>query len=130
MPYRWRTFKGIEGLPLIIVSSHAMVYLSEWIRPGLMSWLALSPGAVYRGEIWRLLTFLFVPPFLHPIFMVFWLYLLYIYASALEAEWGSSRFTVFYGVGAAATTLVGVYPAAGFVPNVFLTLAHRPEEAV
>ncbi len=31
--------------------------------------------------------------------MFFWLYLLYLYGSALEQEWGSFRLTLFYGLG-------------------------------
>lgn len=120
LPDRWGPFQGIDGLPLIIVASNAVVYVYDMIKPGLASLLLLSPGAVYAGEFWRLLTFLFVPPAMSPLFMVFWLYLLFMYAQSLEAEWGAFRFTVYYLVGAAATAAVGFYPAPGIVPNIFL----------
>lgn len=120
LPARWGRFQGIEGLPLFIVATHGIVYLYELISPGLMSLLVLSPSAVYAGDVWRLFTFLFVPPPLHPIFMIFWLYLLYIFATALESEWGSFRFTVFYAVGFIATSSVGLLPVWGIVHNVYL----------
>lgn len=120
LPIRWGRFHGIEGLPLIIVATNALVYLFEMFNPGLVSQLVLSPRAVYHGEIWRLFTFLFVPPGMGLLFIAFWLYLLYVYASALENEWGTFRFTLYYAVGALATAAVGVIPVRGIVPNVFL----------
>ncbi len=110
----------VEGLPLILVSSHALVALFELARPGLTPSLWLVPGAVYAGEFWRLLTFLFVPPALSPLFLLFWLYLFYVYADALETEWGAPRFTAFYLLGAALTAAAGLWPAPGLVPNVYL----------
>lgn len=120
LPDRWGPFDGIDGLPLIIVASNALVYLFELMQPGLLNSLVLFPGAVHAGEWWRLITFLFVPPPMSPFFMLFWLYLLYTYASALENEWGTFRFTVFYLVGALLTALAGLVPVRGLVPNIYL----------
>lgn len=120
LPERWGSFHGIEGLPLIIVASNGLVYLFEMVKPGLTPFLTLLPPALYAGELWRLATFLFVPPAASPIFMLFWLYLLYVYADALEREWGAFRFTGYYAVGVFATAAVGFFPAWGAVPNVFL----------
>lgn len=117
---RWGSFEGIEGLPLIIVSSNALVFLFDLVQPGLTAFLRLSSAALAAGEYWRLATFLFVPPPMHPLFMVFWLYLVYLYAAALERAWGTFRFTVYYLVGAVATAAVGFYPSMDPVPNAYL----------
>ncbi|MBP8003728.1 MAG: hypothetical protein KA044_01635, partial [Elusimicrobia bacterium] len=58
---RW---PGLEGLPLILVGSHALVYLFEMFQPGLVERLTLSRADLAAGEWWRLATFLFVPPFI------------------------------------------------------------------
>jgi hypothetical protein len=115
-----RYFKGIEGLPLILVASNALVYIFELMNPGLVSSLVLSPSVAQSGEYWRFLTFLFVPPPMSAFFLFFWLYLLYLYAEALETEWGCARFSAYYLVGAAATAAVGFIPAWGVVPNIYL----------
>jgi membrane associated rhomboid family serine protease len=120
LPDRWGRFQGIEGLPLILVASQAMVYIAELLSPGLASLLVLSPWDLRAGDWWRPLTFLFVPPTRSVIFLFFWLYLFYVYAAALETEWGTFRFTIFYLTGALATAAVGLYPAPGVVPNVYL----------
>jgi membrane associated rhomboid family serine protease len=105
---------------MVIVGSNAIVYVFELVKPGLVPYLTLFPPALYAGEFWRLLTFLFVPPAMNPIFLFFWLYLIYVYAQALEHEWGSFRFTVYYLVGALATAAAGFYPGFSPVSNMFL----------
>ena len=45
------------------------------------------------------MTFLFITPLQNPLFAFFFLYLLYIYGTALENEWGSFPFTLFYLLG-------------------------------
>lgn len=119
-PSRWRAFEGIEGLPLIIVASNALVFLFDLVQPGLTAFLRLSHPALAAGEYWRLVTFLFVPPPMNPLFMVFWLYLVFLYANALERAWGSFRFTLYYLVGSLATAAVGFFPSPEPVPNAYL----------
>jgi len=120
LPDRWGPFHGIENLPLILVASMGLVFIFELLMPGLVSSLVLSPGRVMGGDYWRFLTFLFVPPTMHPLFMVFWLSLVYLYAESLEAQWGTFRFTVYYLIGAIGTAAVGLVPAPGIVSNVYL----------
>jgi hypothetical protein len=102
LPDRLGNFFGIEGLPMVIVGSNAIVYVFELVKPGLVPYLTLFPPALYAGEFWRLLTFLFVPPAMNPIFLFFWLYLIY------------------YLVGALATAAAGFYPGFSPVSNMFL----------
>lgn len=124
MTFRWRLwldrFPGIPDLPLLIVSSHAVVYLFDLVRPGLSQLLVLSPAQVYAGEYWRLITFLFVTPFQSPLWAALWFYMLYAYASALEHTWGSGRFSAFYLLTALLTSLSGLAPFAGIVDNAYL----------
>lgn len=129
---RWGAFTGIEGLPLIIVSSNALVYLFDLVRPGLVADLTLRHDALLAGQWWRLLTFLFVPPFIDNFFffrvpppgnmvlMVFWFMFLYTMATSLEQVWGTFRFTVYFLVGAAATAAVAWLPLGGWVTNGYL----------
>src|SRR5438046_3016554 len=90
---------AIPNFPLFIVAANGLIYLLALIRSDFLYRLVIDLDAIRQGEFWRLITFLFVPPMFGPIGMAFWLYLLYIYAQALETEWGSFRFCVFYGIG-------------------------------
>jgi len=120
----WMT---IGGLPLYIVAAQGMVYIWSLFNPGQLHHLILDPRAVFiQGEYWRILTFLFVTSIQSPIFTFFYLYLLYIYGTALENEWGSFPFTLYYIVGAlgtvAAALLFGSVTGA-FYLNLTLFLA-------
>jgi hypothetical protein len=124
LPERWGPFRGVEGLPQIIVLSNVLVAVFNALRPGLLADLVLIPSRVHAGEWWRLLTFLFVPPpFLGGwsfLWLAFWLLLLYNVSTALENAWGPFRFTVYFAAGALATALVAVVPFPGVVTNGYL----------
>src|SRR5262249_32400335 len=71
---------------------------------------------VFRGEVWRLVTFLFVPPFYGiPIFFVFYCLLFYLIGIVLEQTWGTARFNVFLLVGYVCNVAaaLGLYAATG-----------------
>ena len=89
-------------------------------QPIFVDRLLLDPTAVRAGgEWWRVVTFLFVPPInMNPIFLVFWLLLVYQFAQALENAWGEFRFFFFYLVGALATVLGSLFVAGEPIGNV------------
>jgi membrane associated rhomboid family serine protease len=98
---------AIGNLPLYIVTTQAIVYVWMMLNPGSGSLLGLHPDlVVHRHEYWRLITFLFVlDPLPNPLFAFFFLYLLYVYGTALEQTWGSFQFTLFYLTGAVGTMI-------------------------
>jgi hypothetical protein len=116
-----------HNLILWIVGLSGLVYALSYASPGALQLLALDPEAVARGEVWRLVTFLFLPwggggrGVLGPIFTIIALMFLYTVGSSLEAEWGSFKFDVYYLVGVVAT-IVGAL-LFGPVTNEFLNLS-------
>ena len=70
--------------------------------------LMFHPALVLQGEIWRLITFVFVP---QSSGFVLWFALstlfYYYIGNALEQQWGTARFTVFYGLGVILNLLLG-----------------------
>jgi hypothetical protein len=111
------------GLTLYLVGLQGLVYLLLQIRPDFAGALVLSLPALAAGEVWRLVTFLFLPwsvgggP-LGPIWMIFALLMLHTIGTALEAAWGSFRFDAFLFVGALATILSSLF--FGSVTNEYL----------
>lgn len=65
--------------------------------------LMLIPQKVMDGEVWRLLTFVIVPPITNLLFAIFGWYLLYLMGTTLEYVWGAFRYNVFLLVGYLAT---------------------------
>ena len=108
---------AIGNLPLYIVTTQAIVYIWGMVNPENLNLLVLNPYLVLqRFEFWRLLTFLFITPLQNPLFAFFYLYLLYIYGTALEAEWGSFSFTIFYLLGGLGTIVAAFLSSLFFIP--------------
>lgn len=105
-----------------LVGLNAAVWVLSLVKADFPARLTLEPALVVSGEVWRLVTFLVIPPAMSPAWMVFWLLMLYSYAQALEAEWGEFRFEVFYAVGAAATVAASAFLGYG-LSNVPLNLS-------
>ena len=93
---------GIPRLMLVIVIGNLAVWLFSMMDTtnSLTYMLAFSPEMVFRhGQIWRLVTFLFVPETFGWNF-VFWLYMYYFIGNTLEDTWGAGKFTIYFFSGA------------------------------
>lgn len=92
---------AIHDLMMIIVIGQAVVFLADFFMPGLGIWskLSLYMPAVLQGEVWRLLTFIFVPSSSTPLSLVLTLYLMWLIGHTLEQSWGDFRFNVYYFLG-------------------------------
>ncbi|GAC1573697.1 MAG: hypothetical protein NVS3B20_24470 [Polyangiales bacterium] len=118
---------AIPNLITYVVGLTALVYVLDYLRPGYMEHLVLDPERVRHGELWRVITFAFIPGRRrHPIFLFFALQMLWIIGKTLEAEWGAFKLNVYYFIGvlgtAAAAMAVGL-PMTGYFINLSLFLA-------
>jgi len=82
--------------------------------------IALVPAAVFGGEVWRLVTFLFVPPSRSPLFIAFAWFLFYFVCSALEQHWGAFRFCAFFVSGWLLTAAAAFVTPLSYTTNYFL----------
>lgn len=71
-------------------------------RVSLISYLTLDISAVLRGQLWRLITWLFIPSSSSALGLIFTLYFYYMIGTALENRWGARRFLIYYVIGALA----------------------------
>lgn len=99
---------AIHGLMKYIVAANLAVFLLDIIVPGLTWNLSLIPQAVMQGQIWRVFTFILVPPTFSPIWIFFTLYFYYMIGSALEQAWGSFKFNLYYLTGIIFTVIVSL----------------------
>lgn len=115
---------AIKGLMTYIVGISGFVYLLNMMdtRGTYISKLALIPALVMRGEVWRLITYIFIPPSASAIFIIFALYLYYMIGTALEHEWGSFRFNLYYLIGMVGTT-IAAFITGGAATSTYLNLS-------
>jgi hypothetical protein len=64
-----------------------------------LSQLYLVGNLVLHGQVWRVFTFVVIPPLTNPLFFFFAMYMLYLMGSALESHWGTFRYNVYLLVG-------------------------------
>jgi len=119
---------AIRELILYIVGLNGLIYVLSYAYPQsqAVSKLALVPRLVMQGEVWRLITFVFIPPATSILWIFFILYFYYMVGMGLEREWGSFRFNVYYFTGMLATGLAAFITgegATGLYLNLSLFLA-------
>ena len=117
---------SIPHLMYFITGVRLAVYVTDLVLGGQVSAaLYFDRSLILRGEVWRLVTFLFLPPNSSPIWILFSLYFYCLIGNGLESAWGSFRFNIFYLVGvlgAVCSGLITGYAANGFL-NMSLFLA-------
>ena len=91
---------AIGNLMKYIVIGQGIVFALMYIWPTLgyrlYSLISLTRAGLMRGQIWRLVTFVFTPPSSSPIFILFALYFYYMIGLGLENQWGKVRFNLYY----------------------------------
>ena len=96
----------IPNLMMIISMGSAACYLFSMVfGSSLIDMLCLNPEKILHGQIWRLITFIFVTP-LNSMLYLLTIYFYFIAGSSLENVWGSFKFNIYYLVGMLSTILV------------------------
>lgn len=103
---------SIPGLMRYIVIGNVFIYLLNMFSFGGSSsasaFFSFNATAILHGQVWRLVTFIFVPYFSSNIFFfALSLYFYYFIGNALEREWGANKFTIFYAFGVLLNIAVG-----------------------
>src|SRR5205085_10550386 len=91
-------FLGIPGLPRILVGFAALVFGLAWLLPGFTSMLTLDPVRIRHGEVWQLITYIFIPQATSAIWVLFALWFLWWVGEGLERAWGSFRLALYVEV--------------------------------
>lgn len=100
---------AITNISLYLIICYAFGYLIEIINPNFLYYLTLEPGYILKGQVWRLITWILVPPSGSNLF--FTLIMLYFYYSighSLETVWGTYRYNVYLFEGMLFTILGSV----------------------
>ena len=100
---------SVEGLIRYIVAGNFLVFLLDLFTHGMSTaYLTFVPAYIFRGQVWRLITFIFVPMSFSPLNFVLATVFAYFMGVRLEGAWGAARFTIYYGLGVLLNILVGL----------------------
>ncbi len=96
---------GIPNLTYYLIAGQVVTYLLAYASPSYRDLLTLQGNMVLQGQLWRLVTFLFVPFSENPFFILFAWFMYYLFGSTLEQEWGTFRYNLYILIGIATTLL-------------------------
>ncbi len=118
--YRHPRF-GIPNLMLYIVVVSLAVWLLSIMDSSktLLTYFSFSPELICKGQVWRLITFIFIPQDMSMWALLFF-YFYYWIGSTLEREWGTPRFNIFIFSGVILTVIYGmlIYFITGSSANI------------
>ena len=100
----------IQNLMWKVIVLSAVVYFITFYILGdsnYINGLTLVPDLVIKGQVWRLFSFVLIPPLSRNLFMlIISLYFDYLAGVNLENEWGEFRFNVYFFVGMTGTIIL------------------------
>lgn len=102
---------AIHNLMYYIIILYVVGWVIQIVNPVFYhAALSLDIQKILSGQVWRLVTFIIMPPEDSSyIFMIFTLYLYYMLGTSLERAWGAFRFNLYFFMG------VLFHIAAGFL---------------
>jgi hypothetical protein len=113
---------AIPRLIRYVVVLNGLVFILLTLDPKYVSALVLDREAILQGQVWRLVSWIFIPDTLSPIWVIFYLMVVWWTGDLLEATWGAFRLNAYYFLGmffCVASALI--FGASG--GNMFLNLS-------
>jgi len=104
---------GVPELMKYIALGNVLVYVLDVFTRNYATYaLMFNPDLILQGQVWRLITFVFVSGrggsgFFDVLFFLISTYFYYQIGTALERQWGTTRFNVFYFLGVILNILIG-----------------------
>ena len=110
---------AIHNLSAYIIALYVAGYLLYFFAPAsIFSYLTLEPYYILHGQIWRLVTWILIPPESPGIFTIIMLFFYYSLGNSLEQTWGAFRYNVYIFMGMISTVLGAFLLYAIFGGNV------------
>ena len=105
---------AIPNLPLIIVIIYGFGFLMNLVKPEWIYFITLNPEAIIHGQVWRLVSWIFVPDSASNVFFVLiFLFFYYSIGKNLEIAWGKFAFNFFFFMGIF-LTIIGAFLLFGY----------------
>ncbi len=94
MERKWGRY-AVPNLMLWLIGAYSIGYILFQANPAIIEYLMLSPYHILHGQVWRLVTWIFMPSTGSLFSLLIMALLYYQLGSALERTWGTFRFNVY-----------------------------------
>lgn len=86
---------AIHNLTLYLIGGYIIGYGIYSLLPNLLGWLTLEPGLILSGQVWRIISWILVPPSGSILTILIMMLFYYSLGTALERTWGAFRYNVY-----------------------------------
>jgi hypothetical protein len=109
---------AIPNLSLYLILGYVLGYVLEFINSNIVYFLSLNPYLILHGQIWRLVTWVIIPPSDFSIFTIIMLFFYYSVGTSLERTWGTFYYNLYLFMGML-FTIIGSFVIMGlsYVPG-------------
>ena len=108
---------AIRNLTMYLLAGYAIGYLLSFTMPQLLTYFTLEPAQILKGQVWRLLSWVIIPPNDNIIFVIFMMLLYYSLGNTLESYWGAFRYNVYIFSGIL-LTVIGAFIVNGLIGGI------------
>ena len=108
---------AIRNLTMYLLAGYAIGYLLSFTMPQLLTYFTLEPAQILKGQVWRLLSWVIIPPNDNIIFVIFMMLLYYSLGNTLESYWGAFRYNVYIFSGIL-FTVIGAFIVNGLIGGI------------
>ncbi|MBQ2802813.1 MAG: hypothetical protein IJF07_02825 [Lachnospiraceae bacterium] len=105
---------AIPNLTLMLIMSYVVGYIITLINSNFLTYLTLDPYQILHGQIWRIFTWVIIPPSSLDPFTIIMLFFYYNIGTTLERTWGTYRYNV-YILSGMLFTVIGSFLCLGYI---------------
>ena len=109
---------ALSHLTLYIIVTYIAGYLMELAAPSMLQYLTLEPYYILHGQVWRLVSWILIPPESLNIFTIIMLFFYYSIGTSLEHAWGDFKYNVYIFSGIL-MTIIGAFLLYGILYVVY-----------
>ena len=109
---------AISNLTVYLLAGYVIGEAIIYLMPDLLGWIVLDPALILRGQVWRIISWVLVPPTTRPISLLFLILLYYSLGTALERTWGAFRYNIYIFSGIL-FTVVAVFALYGILYAIY-----------
>ena len=124
--------RAIHNLMMYIIICYCIGFVTKLTMPQMLMWFTLEPALILQGQIWRLISWILIPPGGGIFTLVIMSLLYYSLGNSLENAWGAFRFNVYIFSGILCTIIGafilyfisgGAYGIGGYFSTYYINLS-------
>ena len=105
---------AVHNLTMYIIITYVAGYLLNYLVPEALSYCLLEPALILQGQVWRLVSWLLIPPGALDIFTIIMLFFYYSIGTTLEQTSGAFRYNL-YIFGGIILSVIGAFVLYGIL---------------